>query len=70
MTTIDFWSKADAYLMNTGVPPSPEVISKAKGTRLYTSDGQEVLDFTSGQMSSLLERSHPEVVQVVRKYVG
>ncbi|RGP71779.1 2,2-dialkylglycine decarboxylase [Fusarium sporotrichioides] len=29
-----------------------------------------ILDFTSGQMSSLLGHSHPEVVEVVKKYVS
>ncbi|OAL06925.1 PLP-dependent transferase [Phaeosphaeriaceae sp. SRC1lsM3a] len=61
---------AETYLMHTGVPPSPTVIARAQGTRLYTTDGREILDFTSGQMSSLLGHSHPEVVEVVRKYVG
>ncbi|KAH7130529.1 pyridoxal phosphate-dependent transferase [Dendryphion nanum] len=71
MTSTDaFWSKADRHLMHTGVVPHPVVITKAKGTRLYTSDGQEILDFTSGQMSSLLGHSHPEIVEVVRKQVG
>ena len=69
MSAPDFWAKADTYLMHTGVSPSPVVISKAKSTRLYNSDGRETLDFTSGQMSTLLGHSHPEVVGVVRKYV-
>ncbi|CAH0042246.1 unnamed protein product [Clonostachys rhizophaga] len=65
-----FWSNADKYLMYTGVPFSPAVIIKAKGTKLYDADGREILDFTSGQMSSLLGHSHPEVVEVVKRYVG
>lgn len=65
-----FFATADAYLMATGVPYSPVVITKAKGTRLYTSEGREILDFTSGQMSSLLGHSHAEIVEVVRRYVG
>lgn len=56
--------------MNTGVPLSPVVITRAKGTRLYDADNREILDFTSGQMSSLLGHSHPEIVEVVRKYVA
>lgn len=65
-----FFAKADKYLMSTGVPYSPIVITKAKGTRLYNQDGRSILDFTSGQMSSLLGHSHPEIVQVVQKYVA
>ena len=65
-----FFAKADKYLMSTGVPYSPVVITKAKGTRLYSQDGRSILDFTSGQMSSLLGHSHPEIVEVVQKYVA
>lgn len=56
--------------MTTGVPYSPVVVTKAKGTRLYDASGRSILDFTSGQMSSLLGHSHPEVVEVVKHYIG
>lgn len=65
-----FWAKHDKYVMSTGVPPCPVVITKAKGTRLYDASGRSILDFTSGQMSSLLGHSHPEIVEVVRNQVG
>ncbi|UNI18313.1 hypothetical protein JDV02_004587 [Purpureocillium takamizusanense] len=65
-----FWQDADKYLLYTGVPFSPAVIVKAQGARLWDAEGREILDFTSGQMSSLLGHSHPEVVEVARKYVG
>ncbi|KAI1362860.1 pyridoxal phosphate-dependent transferase [Xylaria arbuscula] len=65
-----FWATADKYLMSTGVPYSPAIITKAVGTRLYDHKNREILDFTSGQMSSLLGHSHPEIVDVVRKHVG
>lgn len=65
-----FWAKHDKYIMSTGVPPCPVIIKKAKGTRLYDASGRSILDFTSGQMSSLLGHSHPEIVEVVRHYVG
>ena len=68
--TTRFWAKADRFLMTTGVAYSPMIIQNAKGTRLYDQDGRSILDFTSGQMSSLLGHSHPEIVQVVRHYVG
>lgn len=65
-----FWSRSDEYLLNTGVPYSPIIVTKARGTRLYDADGRSVLDFTSGQMSSLLGHAHPEIVQVVRDSIG
>ncbi|RAH65215.1 aspartate aminotransferase family protein [Aspergillus aculeatinus CBS 121060] len=69
-STTAFFSRADKYLMSTGVPYSPVVITKAKGTRLYDANNRQILDFTSGQMSSLLGHSHPEIVAVVQKYVA
>jgi 4-aminobutyrate aminotransferase-like enzyme len=65
-----FWEDVDKYLLYTGVPFSPAIITKAEGVRLYDSTGRSILDFTSGQMSSILGHSHPEVVEVARKYVG
>lgn len=65
-----FWATADKYLMSTGVPYSPVIITKALGTRLYDHNSREILDFTSGQMSSLLGHSHPEIVEVVKKHVA
>ncbi|PYI13138.1 PLP-dependent transferase [Aspergillus violaceofuscus CBS 115571] len=69
-STAAFFSRADKYVMSTGVPHSPVVITKAKGTRLYDANNRQILDFTSGQMSSLLGHSHPEIVAVVQKYVA
>lgn len=65
-----FFSRADKYLMTTGVPLSPVVITRAQGTRLYDANNRQILDFTSGQMSSLLGHSHPEIVEVVQKHVA
>ncbi|EEH23209.1 hypothetical protein PABG_05420 [Paracoccidioides brasiliensis Pb03] len=63
----EFWSKTNKHLMKTGIAFSPVVITKAKGSRLYDAEGRQILDFTSGQMSSLLGHSHPEIVQVIKK---
>ncbi|QKX59407.1 uncharacterized protein TRUGW13939_06541 [Talaromyces rugulosus] len=68
--TAAFFSKANKHLIGTGVPFSPVIITKAKGTKLYDANNNQILDFTSGQMSSLLGHSHPEIVQVVQKYIA
>ena len=68
--TSSFWTKADKHLMATGVSYSPVIIARAKGTRLFDTNGRSILDFTSGQMSSILGHSHPEIVEVVRRYIG
>ncbi|GAM91257.1 hypothetical protein ANO11243_093050 [Dothideomycetidae sp. 11243] len=65
-----FWARADRHLMRTGVPFSPMIITRASGTRLYDSAGKSWLDFTSGQMSSVLGHSHPAIVAVVQREVA
>lgn len=49
---------------------SPVVIERAAGTCLYTEDGRELLDFTSGQMSAILGHSHPEITATVSRQVA
>jgi 4-aminobutyrate aminotransferase-like enzyme len=56
--------------MNAGVPFLPTIITRAKGTLLYDVDNKAILDFSSGQMSAFIGHSHPEIVEVVRKYMG
>lgn len=68
--TTTFFSKAEKYLINTGVPYSHVIITKAKGTCLYDANNRQILDFTSGQMSSLLGHSHPEIVEVIQKHAA
>ncbi|WP_028936496.1 aspartate aminotransferase family protein [Pseudonocardia spinosispora] len=49
---------------------SPGIIARAEGSSVFTEDGRELLDFTSGQMSAILGHSHPEIVATVREQVG
>ncbi|HEY2220556.1 aspartate aminotransferase family protein [Actinomycetospora sp.] len=49
---------------------SPEIIERAEGSSVFTTDGRELLDFTSGQMSAILGHSHPEIVRCVREQIG
>jgi len=46
---------------------APQVIARAEGSYIYTSDGRRILDFTSGQMSGILGHSHPEIAAVVQQ---
>ncbi|CAK96825.1 hypothetical protein CBS115989_6710 [Aspergillus niger] len=69
-TTAAFFAKANKYLMSTGVPISPVIIEEAQGTCLYDTNDRRILDFTSGQMSSLLGHSHPEIVSTIQQYAA
>ncbi len=42
-------------------------IQRAKGSCIYDSMDNEILDFTSGQMSGILGHGNPEIVAVVQK---
>ena len=49
---------------------APQMIARAEGSYIYTSDGRQILDFTSGQMSGILGHSHPEITTVIRQMSG
>lgn len=49
---------------------TPGVFDRAAGSYVYSEDGRELLDFTSGQMSAILGHSHPEIVETVREQIG
>ncbi|OZC81617.1 aspartate aminotransferase family protein [Rhodococcus sp. 06-418-1B] len=70
MSTDSFWSDADRHLIRYGVTFMPRIIERAEGTYVYDSDGQAILDFTSGQMSAVLGHSHPDIVRAVSQSVG
>ncbi|WOO85874.1 putative aminotransferasec [Vanrija pseudolonga] len=66
----EFWKTANDKLVSFGGGWMPVRIVKAKGTVLYDEEGNRLLDWTSGQMSSLLGHGHPEIVDTVTKYVA
>lgn len=60
-----FWADADRHLVRYGGSFTPEIISRAEGSYLYTESGRRLIDFTSGQMSAILGHSHPEIVATI-----
>ncbi|MFV0309406.1 MAG: aspartate aminotransferase family protein [Desertimonas sp.] len=48
----------------------PFVADRAAGSFVYDRNGRAVLDFTSGQMSSILGHSHPAIVDTVSTMIG
>lgn len=60
-----FWNAANAHLIRYGGRFEPMIIERAEGSFVYDADGRAILDFTSGQMSSLLGHGHPEIAEVV-----
>ncbi|HEX3312105.1 MAG TPA: aminotransferase class III-fold pyridoxal phosphate-dependent enzyme, partial [Streptosporangiaceae bacterium] len=64
-----FWADADRHLIRYAGAGAftREVIDHAAGSFLFTEDGRQILDFTSGQMSAILGHSHPEIVGAVTR---
>ncbi|WP_348272945.1 aspartate aminotransferase family protein [Mesorhizobium sp. YR577] len=56
--------------MGVGGDFIPFVPERAEGSWLYDSSGRRVLDFTSGQMSSVLGHAHPELVETIHVAAG
>jgi 2,2-dialkylglycine decarboxylase (pyruvate) len=64
-TDAAFWDDVRGHLVRYGGRFEPMIIERAEGSFVYDADGRAILDFTSGQMSSLLGHGHPEVAAVV-----
>ena len=43
------------------------VVERARGSKVYTRDGREYLDFMSGICVANIGHSHPEVVAAVQR---
>ncbi len=65
-----FWHNARRHLIRYGGTFEPMIIERAEGCFVYDADGRAILDFTSGQMSSLLGHGHPDVAAVVADHAG
>src|SRR5882757_4275440 len=46
---------------------APFVVERAEGAWVFTTDGQRILDFTSGQISSTLGHNHPRIVEAIER---
>jgi 2,2-dialkylglycine decarboxylase (pyruvate) len=69
-TDAAFWADADRHVLRYSPAFSPVIVERAAGSVLHLSDGREILDFTSGQMSAILGHSHPEIVATVNRAAG
>ncbi|MCM3212998.1 aspartate aminotransferase family protein [Niallia taxi] len=65
------WGDVERHVGRYGAPFFiPEIIDHAKGSYVYTEEGRRIIDFTSGQMSSTIGHSHPEVVATLQESAG
>ena len=64
------WERASRHLVRYGHYFQPAIIETAAGAFMTTTDGRRLLDFASGQMSTILGHSHPEITAVIRAQAG
>lgn len=62
-----FWRRADQHLLYFGCDFAKFVPDRAEGVWLFDREGRRMLDFTSGQMSSILGHSHPEILATIHE---
>ncbi len=55
------------YLIRYAGSFAPFVVERAEGSWVHTTNGQKILDFTSGQISSTLGHNHPRVVAAIER---
>lgn len=48
----------------------PDVVTKTHGVYFWTASRKKVMDFTSGQMSTLLGHGHPEIVETIKAHAA
>src|SRR4051794_1765905 len=65
-----FWADVERHVLRYSPAWVPVVVERAEGTVLHTTDGRRLLDFTSGQMSSILGHSHPAITATLREAAG
>src|SRR4051795_12243163 len=65
-----FWADVDRHVVRYSPAWVPTIVERAEGSVLHTSDGRQLLDFTSGQMSSILGHSHPAITAALREAAG
>lgn len=56
-------------LLDFGMHFQPETYVRAEGSYIYTSENQRMLDWSSGQVSTILRHGHPEIVETVTRHV-
>lgn len=67
-TDSQFWANSRKHLIRYGGRFESLIIESARGSFVYDGDSRPILDFTSGQMSSILGHGHPEISEVIGQY--
>lgn len=63
-------AEARSCLFEFGMPFQPETFVRSEGSYTYTSTNQRILDWSSGQISTILGHGHPEIAETVSQHVA
>lgn len=59
--------KREDFLIRYAHDFAPFIVARASGSWLETTDGQRILDFTSGQICSTIGHNHQQLVEAVKR---
>jgi 2,2-dialkylglycine decarboxylase (pyruvate) len=57
----------DRHLVRYGMEMMPRLIARARGTVLWDTAGEQILDFTSGQMCATIGHNHPRILEAIQR---
>ena len=60
-------AEAEEVLIRYAKDFSPILVDRAQGSYIYDKDGRAILDFTSGQMCSIIGHNHPKVFAAMQE---
>src|SRR6266853_955761 len=61
------FDKREDFLIRYAHDFAPFIVARASGSWLETTEGQRILDFTSGQICSTIGHNHPQLVEAVKR---
>src|SRR6266851_3706378 len=61
------FDKREDFLIRYAHDFAPFIVARASGSWLETTEGQRILDFTSGQICSTIGHNHPQLVAAVQR---
>ncbi len=66
MTRDPLMELADRHLIRYAPGFAPFIVDRAQGSWVWDTDGNRILDFTSGQICSTIGHNHPRIVEAIR----
>ncbi|CAI4061319.1 hypothetical protein SKDZ_07G0060 [Saccharomyces kudriavzevii ZP591] len=63
----EYLQEKSKHLLCYGAKFAPMIITRAEGSYVYAGE-RKILDFTSGQMSTLLGHGHPEICETISEH--